>query len=178
MTDVALHPTPYGTPIDGLDFGEVQFRNCIAEDVVMASGISSAIAHMVADQTGDRITWPFHTIGFVDPVPRVLVLVIHHGAGVPGEAELSIVSEGMPPSRPILRQLAERLFVDSQLQAVTVRAHPKDEAMQAVLLRMGFRASGRDDRQGCAGRLIFTLDAATGLRRAFPRGLAYPAKAS
>ena len=178
MHEAAPYPAPYGTPIDGLDFGEVQFRSALTKDVVMASGISSTVAHMVAEETGDRITWPFHTIGFLDAVPRVLIVVIHHGSGVPGEAELSISDSGLPPSRAILRELAARLFLDCRQTGVTVRVCHEDQRLQATLSRLGFRASGRDDRAGPAARLIFTLDAVTGLRRAFPRGIIPHARAT
>ena len=101
------------------------------------------------------------------------------GAGIPGEAELSIwPNPTLPLSRRILRALLERLFIGCGLAAITIRARPEDDVLQWSLTRMGFAASGRDDRPGQAGRLVFTLSAELGLRRAFPRGLSSLGKVS
>lgn len=177
MADAALHFTPYGTPIAGLDFGEELLRREIAPGLVMSGGVSTQLAHMIAEDSGDAIHWPFAVVGFVDQDRRCLALAVHYG-GIFDEATISLGAGDLPPTRRMLRLLAERLFVDCQLAAVSVRVRPDDEARQDVLTRLGFAECGRNDASADAARLIFRLDAATGLRRAFPCGLAHPAKVS
>lgn len=166
-------PAPWGTPVQNLAPMDALFRTEIAPGLVMSSGLNTDLACMVAEDTGDWIAWPCHLLGFVDGERRALAVVIHDGAGAPGEAELSIWPDPtLPLSRRVLRALADRLFLVCGLAAITVRVRPEDDVLQWSLTRMGFSASGRDDRPGRAARLIFTLPATTALRRAFPRGVA------
>lgn len=175
MLNLPPYPTPYGLPIDGLDFGENLLRNEIAPGLTMSGGVSTQLAHLIAEDTGDTIRWPFAVVGFVDAGQRSLAMAVHYG-GVHAEANVSPCSMGLPLTRRVLRILAERLFVECGLAAITVRVRPEADTVQWTLARLGFRASGRDDQPGPAARMIFTLDAETALRRAFPRGIAPPGK--
>ena len=152
-----------------LPVGDHQTHEWLRPGLLASGGVNTPLAEMVRAETGDLISDHFRTLGFLDRDCRSLAFVVHHGLGCePGTVEISGIGADLPWSRPVLRALAEALFIHGEVRVCLVRACPADERLHAFLRRLGFADLGHDDRPGRFGRRVFTLDrqrAARFLRR-------------
>ena len=110
-----------------------QSHEWLTSTLMASGGLNTPLGRMIADETGDFVSDRFRTLGFIDRQQRSRAFVFHFGlGGEPGVIEVSSIASGLPWSRPVLRTLAEAIFVHGEKSACLVRAPLGDAGLQAL----------------------------------------------
>lgn len=151
---------PWGVPVEMVDAPAEQETFPLRDGSSVIVGVNPDVARLVAQRTGDRIAWPFATIGFMGEGPQDCLVLVVHGF-YPSEeghrVEVSVARGDLPLSRPLLGYLAAFLFDDVPAAEVLIRVPPDDADMRRALLRLGFIPAGRELRPFHPSGLLYGL---------------------
>ena len=156
MCVAAWAPEP-GTPVAFVSHPLMQNLDAVTLGLTRSVGVNVEVAQMIADATGDRICWPFATVGFVDSDCNSIAFVIHGTSVADGQVEVSVIERGLTWSRPILRFLQDGVFIESAATELIMRVPAWDAARRRTLDRYGFRCVRRERDAGSSDRLTYSL---------------------
>ena len=148
-------PEP-GTPVALVVHPLLQNLDAVTPGLTRCVGVNVAVAQRIALDTGDRICWPFATVGFVDVDLNSIALAIH-GSVPDGKIEISVVESGLRWSRPIFDFVWSVVFGECGASELVMRVSAADTERRATLERLGFQIAWRARQRGRPDRLTYSL---------------------